>query len=309
MGAKGRLLHVLCKEGAIPRELIAYVRDLLGDRYVVDEEIAAGGAARVFRAKEFASRKPVALKVLRPELMSSLTAQRFLREIEVLKQLDHPLISKLLDFGEADWFLYYVMDWVEGPTLRQYLNEHRQAAVDQAVKGTAEVLSAVAHAHARGIVYRDVKPENVLLSPKGAILVDFGIARAIAHSESQRVTRSGFTVGTSAYMSPEQAMGDPVDERSDLYSIGCVLYESLAGRPPFSHPLESQVMQLHQKAPAPRVSAVRADVPPLVAEVIARALSKDPRERWQTADQMREALVEAFAGGAVAVKRSRWWSR
>jgi serine/threonine-protein kinase len=276
----------------LPRELIAYVRDLLGSRYVVDEEIAAGGASRVFRAKDVTG-KIVALKVLRPELMSSLTAQRFLREIEVLKKLDHPLIPRLLDFGEADWFLYYVMEWVDGPTLRQFLAEHHQTSFEAAIKGTSEVLESLGYAHAKGIVHRDVKPENIMLAQQGAILLDFGIARAMAASESARVTRSGFTVGTSAYMSPEQAMGAPVDERSDLYAIGCVLYECLAGRPPFSHPLESQVMQLHQKAPAPRVSAVRKDVPPLVAEVIARALEKDPRDRWQSAGEMRGALLDA----------------
>ena len=276
----------------MPRELIAYVRDLLGSRYVVDEEIAAGGASRVFRAKDVTG-KIVALKVLRPELMSSLTAQRFLREIEVLKKLDHPLIPRLLDFGEADWFLYYVMEWVDGPTLRQFLAEHHQTSFEAAIKGTSEVLESLGYAHAKGIVHRDVKPENIMLAQQGAILLDFGIARAMAASESARVTRSGFTVGTSAYMSPEQAMGAPVDERSDLYAIGCVLYECLAGRPPFSHPLESQVMQLHQKAPAPRVSAVRKDVPPLVAEVIARALEKDPRDRWQSAGEMRGALLDA----------------
>jgi len=281
--------------GRIPRELIVYVRDLLGDRYRVEGEIAAGGAARVFKATDTTGTM-VALKVLRPELMPSLTAQRFLREIEVLKRLDHPLIARLLDYGEADWFLYYVMTWVDGPTLRQFLNEHGRAPVDAVVKGSAEVLEAVAHAHSRGIVHRDVKPENIVLSPQGAILLDFGIARAIAASEAQRVTRSGFTVGTSAYMSPEQAMGASVDERSDIYSLGCVLYESLVGEPPFKHPLESQVLQLHQRAPAPRVSGHRPDLPQPLSEVVGRALSKDPKERWQTAAAMRDALLTAWPG-------------
>ncbi len=253
-----------------------------------------GGAARVFRAKDRTG-TTVALKVLRPELMPSLTAQRFLREIEVLKKLDHPLIAKLLDYGEADWFLYYVMEWAEGPTLRKYIDKHGQAPLDAALKGTCEVLEAVAHAHARGIVHRDVKPENIVLTAQGAMLLDFGIARAIANSEAQRVTRSGFTVGTSAYMSPEQARGLPVDERSDIYSLGCVLFESLTGKPPFSHPMESEVLQLHQRAPIPRLSGARADVPPQLALVVARALSKEPAERWQTADAMREALLASRA--------------
>ena len=272
--------------------MIAYVRDLLGDRYKVEEEIAAGGAARVFRAKNPAGHT-VALKVLRPELMPSLTAQRFLREIEVLKQLDHPLITKLLDYGEADWFLYYVMEWAEGPTLRQYLDQHVQATLELVVRGSAEVLEAVSHAHSKGIVHRDVKPDNIVLTRQGAMLLDFGIARAIAASEAMRVTRSGFTVGTSAYMSPEQAMGSGVDARSDLYSLGCVMFESLTGKPPFSHPLESQVLQLHQKAPVPRVSGVRTDIPPKLSAVVNRALTKDPAERWQTADEMRRAILAA----------------
>lgn len=274
--------------------MIAYVRQVLGDRYHVEEEIAAGGAARVFRAKNPAG-ELVALKVLRPELMPSLTAKRFLREIEVLKQLDHPLITRLLDFGEADWFLYYVMSWAEGPTLRSFLNEHKQAPLEDTVKGSSEILEAVAHAHARGIVHRDVKPDNIILTPKGAMLLDFGIARAIANSEAQRVTRSGFTVGTSAYMSPEQAMGSPVDERSDLYSLGCVLYECLAGKPPFHHPMEAQVLELHQRAPVPRVSGMRTNVPPALSAVVTRSLSKNPDERWQTATAMRDALLAAMA--------------
>jgi len=276
----------------MPRELIVYIRELLGDRYAVDEEIAAGGAARVFKAKDRTGR-PVALKVLRPELMVSLTAQRFLREIEVLKQLDHPLIAKMLDYGEADWFLYYVMEWAEGPTLRQFLDRQKQAPLEQVVKGSCEVLEAVAHAHARGFVHRDVKPENIVLTARGALLLDFGIARALAASEGPRVTRSGFTVGTSSYMSPEQAMGEAVDERTDIYSLGCVLYESLAGKPPFSHPLETQVMQLHQRASIPDVLAARPGIPRAVGIVIERALSKKPADRWQTADAMRVALRHA----------------
>ena len=244
----------------------------------------------MFKARDKGGR-PVALKVLRPELMPSLTAQRFLREIEVLKKLDHPLIAKLLDFGEAEWFLYYVMSWAEGPTLRQFLDRHGQAPLEATVKGSSEVLEAVAHAHSRGVVHRDVKPDNIVLTAEGAVLLDFGIARAIANSEAvPRVTRSGFTVGTSAYMSPEQAMGATVDDRSDLYSLGCVLYECLAGKPPFSHPLELQVLQLHQRAPVPRVSGVRTNVPAALSEVVHKALQKDPADRWQTAAEMREAL-------------------
>lgn len=266
------------------------MRELLGDRYTVEEEIAAGGAARVFRARDRTGLR-VALKVLRPELMPSLTAQRFLREIEVLKQLDHPLIAKLLDYGEADWFIYFVMEWAEGQTLRQFLNEHRTATVEATLRGAVDVLDAVAHAHARGIVHRDVKPENIVLTEQGAMLLDFGIARAIVASETARVTRSGFTVGTSTYMSPEQALGERVDERSDLYSLGCVMFECLTGKPPFNHPLDSQVLQLHAHSPVPDVRAVRPDVPSDLAELVTRALAKEPAARWESADAMRKALL------------------
>lgn len=265
------------------------VREALGTRYAVEEEIAAGGAARVFRARD-AHGDTVALKVLRPELLPSLTAQRFLREIEVLKQLDHPFIAKLLDYGEQDWVLYYVMAWVEGPTLRAWLDTHGKAPLDAALARSCEILDAVAHAHSRGIVHRDIKPENVVLHTRGAMLLDFGIARAIARSEGPRVTRSGFTVGTSHYMSPEQASGDPLDHRSDIYSLGCMLYECLAGEPPYTHLQEVQVLGLHQRAPIPDVRKKRKEVPKALAKVIERAMAKRPQDRWQSASDLREAL-------------------
>lgn len=267
------------------------VRQFLGDRYFVDEEIGRGGAARVFQARTRPEERKVALKVLRPELLASLTAKRFLREIEVLRQLDHPLIARLLDFGEAEWLVYYVMEFAEGPTLREWLDKHGPAPLDNTLKRSSQVLEAVEHAHGRGIIHRDVKPENIVLATGGAMLLDFGIARAVAVSEEQRVTRSGFTVGTSAYMSPEQALGLDVDHRADLYSLGCVLFESLAGRPPYQHPLESQVLVQHQRAPVPDLRAFRPDAPKGLVKFVEKALAKEPRERWQTAAEMRKALL------------------
>jgi serine/threonine-protein kinase len=277
------------------------VRSFLGEKYDIEAEVAHGGAARIFRARD-KSGSLVALKVLRPELLSSHTAQRFLREISVLAQLDHPFIARLLDYGEAEWLVFYVMSWVEGPTVREWLDRHRQAPIPPTLKGSCEVLDAVAHAHSRGIVHRDVKPDNIVLSPRGAVLLDFGIARAIAESEGPRVTRSGFTVGTSAYMSPEQAAGVAVDHRTDLYSLGCVLFECLAGRPPYEHPLESQVMQMHQRGEIPRVRALRPEVSKPLAAVVTKALQKDPDRRWQTAVEMRAALAEAGASCHPAVR-------
>jgi serine/threonine-protein kinase len=275
---------------AIPREAIELVRHCLGDRYSVEEEIGRGGAARVFRARDRQGTL-VALKVLRPELLASLTAQRFLREISVLRKLDHPRIARILDFGEAEWLVYFVMEYVSGATLRVVLDQRHQLPLAETLNGACEVLDAVAHAHERGIVHRDVKPENIVLSEeRGAILLDFGIARAIAESEEGRVTRSGFTVGSSAYMSPEQAAGQNVDHRADLYGLGCVLFECLAGAPPFTHPVEAQVLLQHQRSDVPDVRKKRPEVSKALAKVIGRALEKDRERRWQTAVEMRSAL-------------------
>ena len=280
---------------AIPREPIELVRHCLGDRYSVEEEIGRGGAARVFRARDLQGGL-VALKVLRPELLASLTAKRFLREISVLRRLDHPRIARILDYGEAEWLVYFVMEYIEGPTLRSVLERTGQLPLADTLRGAREVLDAVAHAHERGIVHRDVKPENIVLSQeRGAVLLDFGIARAIAESEEGRVTRSGFTVGSSAYMSPEQAAGQTVDHRADLYGLGCVLFECLAGEPPFTHPVESQLLLLHQRADVPDVRKKRTEVSKALAKVIARALEKDRSRRWQTATEMREALEACVA--------------
>jgi serine/threonine-protein kinase len=270
-------------------------RAALEGRYVVEEEIAVGGAARVFRALDAQGRR-VALKVLRPELLVSITAQRFLREIEVLKQLDHPLIAKVLDSGESDYVLYYVMAWIEGLTLRAYLDRHREPPLPAVLKGAGELLDAVAHAHSRGIVHRDIKPENVVLAEAGATLLDFGIARAIERgSDGPRLTRSGFTVGTSHYMSPEQAGGSPLDHRSDIYSLGCMLYECLTGEPPYTHRQEIQILGLHQRAPVPDVRKKRSTVPKALAKVVERAMAKDPNDRFQSAAEMRVALKAATA--------------
>ncbi len=271
------------------------VREQLSAQYRVEEEIGHGGASRVFRAARAGDGARVALKVLRPELAVSLTAQRFLREIEVLRQLDHPNIARLLDAGESDWLVWYVMEFVEGPSLRAWLDEHGRAPLDVSLRRSCEILDAVAHAHARGIVHRDVKPENIVLAPgRGAVLLDFGIARAVAVSEGEKVTRSGFTVGTSRYMSPEQAAGQPVDHRSDLYALGCVLYECLTGAPPYQHELDSHVMIFHQRSPIPDIRKARPDVPKPLAKVMERALAKDPRERYQSAGELRDVLRAAI---------------
>jgi len=274
------------------RDLLPMIRQALGDRYSIEREIGRGGAARVFLARDTEGRT-VALKVLHPELAASVAAERFLREIHVVARLNHPRIARLLDSGEADWLIYFVMEFVPGPTLKKHLARVSRASISDTFIIARDLLDALAYAHESGIVHRDVKPDNIVLSPSGAILVDFGIAKAVAESGSDRLTRSGFAVGTSAYMSPEQVAGaEDIDARSDVYSVGCVLFECLAGRPPFEDPLEDLVLRMHQHERAPDVRQFRADAPVVLAEPIARALAKQREARWQSAAAMCEALAE-----------------
>jgi serine/threonine-protein kinase len=272
------------------REFLPAIRAALAGRYEVDREIGRGGAARVF-----AGRAPgghaVAVKILHPELAVSVTAERFLREVQILRRIDHPHIGKVLDFGEADYLLYFVMDWIEGPTLRQHVDQVRRASLSDVHRIAHDLLDALGYAHGLDIVHRDVKPENVVLAPGGAVLLDFGIAKALADSGGARLTRSGFTVGTSAYMSPEQVAGaQDIDHRSDLYSVACVLFEALAGRPPFVHAREEMVLRLQQTEPAPDVRQFRKDAPAPLAGAISRALEKDRSRRWSTAEEMWRAV-------------------
>jgi eukaryotic-like serine/threonine-protein kinase len=222
--------------------MLALVRTAFQGRYDVDREIGKGGNARIYLARDPGG-KAVALKVLHPELLVSVAADRFLREIKLASLLDHPHIAKLLDSGERDWIVYFVMTYVEGPTLREHLARVRQMSIAETVRLADDLLDALDHAHRQGIVHRDVKPDNVVLSTEGAVLLDFGIARAVAASGSDRLTRSGIAVGTSTYMSPEQITAvQELDRRSDLYSLGCVLFECLAGQPPFIHRNEAVVL-------------------------------------------------------------------
>jgi serine/threonine-protein kinase len=275
------------------RDLLALVRKALGDRYRVEGEIGRGGAAVVFRATA-PDGSAVALKILRPELAVSVTAERFLREIQIVRRLAHPKIGRLLDAGEKDWLVYYVMPFIPGRSLEAVLRAQQRISAGDTIRIGADLLSALAAAHDAGIVHRDVKPDNIVIARDGAYLLDFGIARAVALSGTDRLTRSGVAVGTSHYMSPEQitAAEDP-DPRSDLYSVGCVLFECLASRPPYHHPNEVRVLQLHQIAPIPDVRELAPGVPDRLAETITRALAKQPESRWQSAAAMHAALAEA----------------
>ncbi|MGH7701540.1 MAG: serine/threonine-protein kinase, partial [Gemmatimonadales bacterium] len=190
-----------------------------------------------------------------------------------------------------DWIVYYVMEFVPGPTLKHHLSRVRRASLSDTLRIATDMLDALGYAHAQGIVHRDVKPENIVLSPPGAVLLDFGIAKAVAVSGTDRLTRSGFAVGTSAYMSPEQVAGsEDIDYRSDLYSLACVLFEALAGRPPFEDPFEDLVLKMHQQNRAPDVRTLREEVQGALAEWIDKALAKAPADRWQSAPEMQAAL-------------------
>jgi eukaryotic-like serine/threonine-protein kinase len=286
-------LSILLQDPAIPRDMLPLVQRAFEGQYQVEREIGKGGNARIYLVRDGQGRR-VALKILHPELLVSVAADRFLREIRLCSQLQHPNIAHLLDSGERDWIVYYVMTYVEGPTLREHLSRVGQLPIGDTMRLADNLLDALDHAHAHGIVHRDVKPENVVLATEGAVLLDFGIARAVAASGSDRLTRSGIAVGTSTYMSPEQITAlKEIDHRSDIYSLGCVLFECLAGQPPFTHRNEAVVLQLHLTQPAPDLRTLRADTPRELAEGIARALGKTPPDRWQTAAAMRESLAGA----------------
>src|SRR5436189_2258155 len=263
------------------RDLIERVRKALGDRYTVLAAVGRGGNASIFAGRDPTGAQ-VAIKVLHPELAVSVAADRFLREIRYASQLNHPHIARLLDSGENDYLLWFVMPFVPGETLRQVVRRERMLPIDRAVRVATEVLDALAHAHEHGLAHRDIKPDNIVCSGEsGAILVDFGIARAIATSGEDRVTRSGFVVGREEYMSPEQAGGSPdIDGRTDIYSLGVVLFEALAGRPPFSSTSAAAVLDMHQHHAPPDLCGLRRDVPKPPGEAVLRALAKAPDARW-----------------------------
>jgi len=210
-------------------DLSERVRASLAGRYTIERELGRGGMATVYLARDVKHDRPVALKVLRPELAASVGAERFLREIQVTAHLTHPNILPLLDSGRADDFLYYVTPYVEGESLRNRLDREGQLPVAEAVRLAASVADALDYAHRHDIVHRDIKPENILLEEGQPVVADFGIARALHAAEGGNLTETGVTLGTAAYMSPEQATGDQLDGRTDIYSLGCVLYEMLAG--------------------------------------------------------------------------------
>ena len=202
----------------------------LADRSAIERELGAGGMATVYLAEDLKHHRPVAVKVLRPELAAVLGAERFLREIEITARLTHPHILTLLDSGEVEGFLYYVMPYIEGESLRDRMNREKQLPLDDALQFAREVADALSYAHSHDVIHRDIKPENILLEAGHAVIADFGIARAVTAAGGEALTDTGIAIGTPQYMSPEQAAGSKeLDGRSDVYSLGCVLYEMLGG--------------------------------------------------------------------------------
>ncbi|MEP6689259.1 MAG: serine/threonine-protein kinase, partial [Gemmatimonadales bacterium] len=263
----------------------------LADRYRVEREIGRGGMATVFLATDVKHGREVALKVLHPELTQTLGSERFLREIQIAARLSHPHILTLHDSGDAGGCLFYAMPYVQGESLRDRLDRERQLPVEDALRIIDEVSEALGYAHQQGVVHRDIKPENILLSDGHAFVADFGIARAIETVGGERLTATGLAIGTPAYMSPEQAMdGGRLDSRSDIYSLGCVLYELLAGGPPFTGPSAQAIMARHAVDPVPRLRTVRSTVPAEVEFAIEKALAKVPADRFATAAAFASAL-------------------
>ncbi|HET7023635.1 MAG TPA: serine/threonine-protein kinase [Gemmatimonadales bacterium] len=263
----------------------------LSERYRMGRELGRGGMAIVYLAQDLKHDRVVAIKVLRASVALELGAERFLREITTTAKLQHPHILPLYDSGAADGLLFYVMPYVDGGSLRERLDGERQLPIDTALLLAREVADALGYAHARGVIHRDIKPDNILFAGSHAMVADFGIARAISLAGTEKITASGVTLGTPTYMSPEQASGEiDLDGRTDLYSLACVLYEMLAGRPPFVGTSPADLVRQQIVATAPPVTAARPMVPPAVAAALGRALSKAPRDRFATMAEFATAL-------------------
>jgi serine/threonine protein kinase/lipoprotein NlpI len=285
-------------------DVIARLSASMNGRYRVERELGQGGMATVYLAHDLRHDREVAVKVLRPELAAALGGERFLQEIRTTARLQHPHILPLFDSGEADGFLYYVMPYVEGESLRARLDRERQLPVEDVVALTRQVASALDYAHQQGIIHRDIKPGNILLNHDEAVVADFGIALAVRAAGGQRLTETGLSLGTPQYMSPEQAGADrQLDARSDLYSLGAVVYEMLCGEPPHTGPTTPAIIaKLYSQAPTPpRVT--RAGLPEPVDAAVLRALAKVPADRFGSAAEFVAAMT-APARAASSLEQS-----
>jgi serine/threonine-protein kinase len=280
----------------------------LGEQYSITREVGAGGMATVYLARDVKHDRQVALKVLRPELASALGAERFPREIRIVAQFQHPHILSLYDSGEAQGFLYYVMPFVDGESLADRLARDKQLPVADAVRILREVADALAYAHKRGVVHRDIKPGNVLLSGRHAVVTDFGVAKAVSAAGGDKVTTVGMAIGTPQYMAPEQAMGQgDIDARADIYALGILGYEMLAGRLPFAADTPQGILAAHVMEAPKDIRDVRPGIPGPLADAIMRCLAKNPADRWQTADDLvaQLELVATTPSGGMTPTHTR----
>ena len=282
------------------------LKSALSGRYAIERAIGSGGMATVYLAVDLKHGRRVAVKVLQPQLAAALGVERFLQEIRFTASLTHPHILTLIDSGEADGFLYYVMPYVEGETLRERMTREGQLPLDDALRITREVASALAYAHGHDVIHRDIKPENVLLSTGEAVVADFGIARAVSEAGGEHLTETGISLGTPAYMSPEQATAEhEIDGRSDIYSLACVLYEMLAGEVPFAGANAQAIVAKKLSQATPHISVVRELVPQTVDHALARALAKAPADRFATAELFAAALPPPAGSVTTAAVQSR----
>jgi serine/threonine-protein kinase len=310
----------------VKNDLPARLTAILGDRYRLEMRvdgkpalIGQGGMATVFLAEDPRHDRWVAIKVLKPDVATAIGAERFLREIHIAAQLHHPHILGLIDSGQADGLLYYVMPYVAGDTLRERIEKEGALPIPEAVRLLREIADALARAHKAGVIHRDIKPENVLIEERHALVSDFGVAKALSEAtDSVLAGRStaGFTIGTPAYMAPEQAAGDPaIDHRADIYALGIVAYEMLTGDVPFDAPTPQGMLAAQVSVEPARLRTRRLDVPPMLEALVMKCLIKDPDKRFQRADEILEAL-EAMGtpslpgfGGAPPAPQGSWWSR
>ncbi|MGB5526383.1 MAG: protein kinase, partial [Gemmatimonadota bacterium] len=289
-------------------DLLERLKSALADRYAIESEIGRGGMAVVYLAEDLRHGRRVAIKVLHPELTATLGHERFLQEIKTVASLQHPHILPLYDSGEADGLLYYVMPFAEGESLRQRLDREGQLSVDESLRIAIEVADGLDYAHRKGVVHRDIKPGNILLTEGHATIADFGLARAIAVATEDRMTSTGLGVGTPLYASPEQATAqETLDGRTDIYSLGCVVYEMLAGEPPLTGATPKMIHARRMSETPTPLHSVRDTVTPTTDHAVARALARVPADRYATAAEFRKALQGALlavtpagVGGTVA---------
>jgi serine/threonine-protein kinase len=275
------------------RELRGILADALKSRYDVEGLLGSGGMALVFEGHDLERDRPVAIKVLNPEIASAVATARFVREIVYTSSLQHSNIVPVIDSGEARGFLYLVMPLIEGEPLGDRLARQPPLPRSTAIRYAMQVADALEYAHRKGIVHRDIKPDNILLTEDDAMVADFGVARALGLASGNTLTGPGAPIGTLAYMSPEQSLGSTeVDGRSDIYSLGCVVYEMLAGRRAFDGTSLGQILKQQESAP-PDLASIRPDVPPVISQAVMQAMEKDPDRRQQTAREFAEALGSA----------------